>query len=282
MKWGIGPNMEKIAISELIYVMKEICEETKAVLEGIRKSLYIKRENELVNPGKVEFGIAKYKQDKQGVLYFSINQNLQVTEHDCLENIIDEDSIYVLKIRENAKFSAYSNDFECNCRLFNGEVSPAHESGLKLDKFEAESKIDFLNLNSEILLRVLEEVNKNRKYMTYSGLNFWQTTNQYNGRSYTIQATSETTVPVAKLHVNNTSVGLKILPGFLIVFDVLKNELRGQALKEIYSDLSDEEQMAVVKNNYFDKFFISVTDLPEFWQARIKDRSQKLNRKKEN
>ncbi|MBQ9834426.1 MAG: hypothetical protein IJO33_04475 [Bacilli bacterium] len=247
--------MTKITISSLIKIMNETCHESMAVLEGLKKSIFIQSGNELINPDKLEFRIAEKE----------MLQGCEIPE-------------YIISISWlNKKLE------NINCRIdpINKKIILCNVIGDSLDCLETKEQKDFIELNKYIIYKALEEANANQKYVSLSSCNMWQSTlSRYYSKPHSLLA--ENLNGTYEFDINGTQLSLKNGIDHLW-FDVYKN-IFSQSKSSIYvvreKDISNDE-LQNLHEIYFDKLYIDINDLPGFWQSLI-CQSSKLSLKKQN
>lgn len=233
--------MTKITIGSLIKIMNETCLESVAVLEGLKKSIFIQNGNELINPDKIEFRIAE-KEMIQG----------------C------ENPDYIISISwQNKKI----DDVNCRIDPTNKTVILCNIIGDSLNDLLTPKQKQFLELNKDIILKALHEANANKKYVSLSSCNMWQSTlSRYYSKPHTLQA--ENLNETYEFDINGSQISLRNSTNHLW-YDVYRN-IFSQSKSFIYvvreKCISDEE-IKSLHELYFDKLYIDINKLPVFWQS---------------
>lgn len=254
--------MTKITISSLINIMNDTCIETAAVLEGLRKSIFVRSGNELINPEKIEFRIA---------------------EKDILQahNLSANFSAYIFSVIWYDKFDGNkSKNINCRINSNNNSLILCNVIGDINDNLTTEQQ-EFIELNQIIILKALQEANVNKKYVSMNSCNMWQSTlSRYYNNPHSLRATN--------LHenysfdINGTQISFKNKNEH-IWFDVYKN-IFSKSKDSIYivrEKCIAEEELQHLYDTFFNQLYIEINELPIFWRSLIQQVS-KLNLKKQN
>lgn len=235
--------MTKLSVSSLIKIMKEKSIESGAILEGLRKSLFIKNNDELINPDNVEFRIAEKN------MVGSTNQPPS----------------YVISVSwDKSKYLSCMLDEEKKEIIFCNVVGDT-------DVLVTHERLEFLKLNKEIILKALQEANTNKKYVSLNSCNMWQSTlSRYYSKPHSFIGVSPESNSSYIFDISGTQISLKDKT-YHLWFNVYNNTF-SYSKSSIYvikeKVLSSEEEQLLFER-MFDNILIDIEQLPTFWQSII-------------
>ncbi|MBQ4584274.1 MAG: hypothetical protein IJA94_05260 [Bacilli bacterium] len=255
--------MTKITISSLINIMNETCSESVAVLEGLRKSLFIKSKGELINPDKVEFRIAETELNKD-------------------QTMVEFIPSYIICVSGIEK--KFNNGTDINCKMIsNGKIISSNIIGKDLGSINIEEHEEFIEENFEVLSKALEEANINKKYVSLNSCNMWQSTlSRFYKRPRTLQVKGFDVNDIYQLDIIGSQIILKNHL-FCFYYDVYKRILSksNSSVYEFIEKEVSEDELETMKNNLFDNLYLEVNDLPQFWKTLVQKSQFQLKRKKQ-
>lgn len=254
--------MTKITVSNFIQIMDETCKETSAILEGLRKSLFIKKQGNLLNPAKVEFRIdeSDFKDNKPSS---EINFN------------------YIISVSFDEK--KHNDEDEINCKLeCGGKIISTNIIGNTTGEIYSVAKYEFIEQNKEIINKALEEANINKKYLSMNSCNAWQSTlSRFYRMPKTLQAKSLDSKDIYQVDIVGSQIVLKNYY-FCFYYDVYKHLLSKTcaSIYEFKEKKMTDEDFNNMTINLFDKLYIEVNELPVFWQILVQKSNLKLHLRK--